>query len=438
MDMALLLLFLVVIGFVLFFYGIGLRYIALIPLLFVAGFFGYYGATQTIKVQGKDLLRKYSLYIAWIIILAGLVGVGNFFGLDMTTNVMVLMWCNVVLWIMSQLINYHDGKIVFQIGYYIMNGVLLWMALTWGWAPFFHTLAIMRALRWAIIAFMIFVVGMYQKVDQYFWYMFGISTLGIISSIIFEIVPNMYGALVINGAILTGLSLLLYKVYQYHPISANAKKEVSVRRILAGERITQTKTYMPSKTKERIYQFVADMPEWTKQILEAFNSMIILVLIIRYSTHIGQFASINHLLYWIVIINFIVNVILLKKIKYNSIFQNLMVFLVINFAIYASLFSIFQGNIWSVVSRGIFRNIYSAAMIFYAHKVPMLAKIFTKTDYIYRIISNVIAMIVNVVLLIATPLAGELIFFLILVYIGIETMIIFYAAKYLSKQQLDI
>ena len=91
MDMALLLLFLVVIGFVLFFYGIGLRYIALIPLLFVAGFFGYYGATQTIKVQGKDLLRKYSLYIAWIIILAGLVGVGNFFGLDMTTNVMVLM-----------------------------------------------------------------------------------------------------------------------------------------------------------------------------------------------------------------------------------------------------------------------------------------------------------------------------------------------------------
>lgn len=198
---------------------------------------------------------------------------------------------------------------------------------------------------------MIFIVGMYQKVDQYFWYMFGISTLGIVSSIVFEIVSNVYGALVINGLILTTLSTLLYKVYQYHPISAEVKKEVSVRRILAGERITQTKTYIPNTIKERIYQFVAHMPEWTKQLLEVFNSMIIIVLIVRYSTHIGQFASINHLLYWIVIINFVANVVVLKKIKYNSIFQNLMVFLVINFAIYVSLFNIFQGNIGSVVSR---------------------------------------------------------------------------------------
>jgi hypothetical protein len=67
----------------------------------------------------------------------------------------------------------------------------------------------------------------------------------------------------------------------------------------------------------------------------------------------------------------------------------------------------------------------------------MLAKIFGKTDYIYWIISCVAAMIINVVLLLYTQLAGELIFFLVLVYVGLQSMIIFYAAKYLSKISIE-
>lgn len=77
--MALLLLSIVIVGFVLFFYGIGLWYLGLIPLIFVGMFFGYYGATQTIKLEGSQLLQKYALYIAWIIIMVGLLGMMNFF-----------------------------------------------------------------------------------------------------------------------------------------------------------------------------------------------------------------------------------------------------------------------------------------------------------------------------------------------------------------------
>lgn len=84
--MALLLLSFVTLGFMLFFYGIGLRYLAFVPLIFLGIFFGYYGATQTIKIKGTEILQKYALYIAWIIILAGLVGVFNFFGMDLTTT----------------------------------------------------------------------------------------------------------------------------------------------------------------------------------------------------------------------------------------------------------------------------------------------------------------------------------------------------------------
>ena len=72
-------------------------------------------------------------------------------------------------------------------------------------------------------------------------------------------------------------------------------------------------------------------------------------------------------------------------------------------------------------------------MIFYAHRVPMLKKIFSKTDYMYWIVASIGAMIVNVTLLMYTQLPGQLIFFLVLVYIGIQSMLIYYAARYLTK-----
>lgn len=177
------------------------------------------------------------------------------------------------------------------------------------------------------------------------------------------------------------------------------------------------------------------MPNVTKKILEMFNILLIVILIVYYITHIGAFADIGHLFYRVTIVAFVGNVLLLKKIGYNSLIQNLVVFLVINFAIYVSLFSYFKGDIGAVASRWIFWNIFSAAMIFYANKVPMLAKIFTKTDYMYRVISCVAAMVVNVILLMYTQLPGELIFFLVLVYVGLQSMIVYYGVKYLWKME---
>ena len=184
---------------------------------------------------------------------------------------------------------------------------------------------------------------------------------------------------------------------------------------------------------EILHGFFVAMPSWTKQLLEIFNVILIAVLIIYYITHVGNFAVVNHLLYRAVIATFITNVLLLKKVGYNSVVQNLVVFLVINFAIYVSLFSYFNGDVGSVVSRGIIRNIMSSSMIFYAHRVPLLAKIFTRTDYMYRIVASIGAMIVNVILFMRTQLSGQLIFFLVLVYLGLQSMIIYYAARYLGK-----
>jgi len=46
-------------------------------------------------------------------------------------------------------------------------------------------------------------------------------------------------------------------------------------------------------------------------------------------------------------------------------------------------------------------------------------------------------MIINVILLMRTDLPGELIFFLVLVYVGVQSMIMFYATRYLSNRVLE-
>lgn len=432
--MALLLLSTVILGFVLFFYGIGLRYLAFIPLLFLGIFFGYYGAMGTIKVQWSDLLKRYSLYVAWIIILAGIFGVLNYFWIDPLYSALWLLTLNLVLWMASILADYKDGTVIFQVWFYLSILVIWLIALaTGGRALFFQVFAMHWVMHLGIIAFMIFIIGHHKGVEKYLRYKLGVLSLWSIFLVVFDQIQNLYLALTVNSLILTGLYYFVYKIFQFRPQSLEHKKEVSVRRILAGERITAPKKVFTSKTVEVLYGFMTAMPGWTKQILELFNIILIVILVVYYITHIGNFAAVNHALYRAVIATFIANVLLLKKVWYNSSIQNLVVFLVINFAIYVSLFSYFSGDVGAVVSRGIIRNLVSSSMIFYAHKVPMLAKIFSKTDYIYRIVASIWAMIVNVILLINTELPGELIFFLVLVYVGLQSMIIYYAAKYLGK-----
>lgn len=436
-SMSLLLLSLSILGFILFFYGIGLWYLACIPLLFLGIFFWYYGVTTTIKAKWSEILQKYSLYVAWTIILAWLVGVLNYFGIDLTTIALWLLILNLLLRAWSYISDYQDGKLVFQIGFYFCIALILIIALAlWGWMIFFNVLMMLRVLHLGITAFFIFILGLHKDVEPYLRYVLGVLSLWTIFFIVFDKIKNIYLGLTINSSILIGLFYLIYRILQFTPQSTDKKKDISVRRILAGERITASKKYFNSKTVEILHTFLTTMPGRTKQLLELFNIVLIAILIIYYITHVWDFLTVNHLLYRAVITTFIINVLLLKKIWYNSIIQNLVVYFVINFALYVSLFSYFNGDVGAVVSRWIFRNIFSAAMIFYTHRVPMLAKIFNKTDYIYWIVSCVAAMLWNVILLIYTGLPGQLIFFLVLVYIGLQSMILFYATKYLEKIQI--
>lgn len=419
--------------FVLFFYSIDLRYLWLLPIIFLISFFSYYWLNNIIKVKSSEALNKYSLYITRIIVLIWLVWILNFFGIPLVKICLALISINLALWIWSYIADYKDGKSVFQLWYYLSAIFLFLVWATFNWFQWFLDIfSSFWILNLWVLAFITYIIWIYKEVDAYLTYKVFVFWIWTIILSLINNIPSLYLAICISTVLLTWIFSVMFKMLQHKPLTKNEKTKVSVRRILAWERITNPKKYFNSKFMEKVYGFVFNMPAGTKQSLEAINILLMFSVITSYIIQGFQsFSTIEQFLYWLVIAFFIGNVLILKKIWYNSMIQNLFVFLVINFAIYLSLFSYFWWDFWSVALRWIIRNIASSILIFYAPK--FMSHIFNRTDYVYWTISILIAMTVNIFLLLKTETPWELIFFIILLYLGLQGMLIYYALKYVNK-----
>ena len=170
-----------------------------------------------------------------------------------------------------------------------------------------------------------------------------------------------------------------------------------------------------------------------KYALEWLNILLIAIMIVVYINNIWKVIPTMHeRLYWIIIASFVSNVIFLKKINYSSIIQRLIVFAVINFAIYVSLFSVCDGNLTQIVWSAVLWNIFSAILIFYIPATGIW-KYFKKIDYTFWMITTILAIVVNIILFNRTNLPGQLLFSIIFLYVGIQAITLFYATKHISK-----
>jgi hypothetical protein len=161
--------------------------------------------------------------------------------------------------------------------------------------------------------------------------------------------------------------------------------------------------------------------------------LIILILIYLYFQNALSLTwNIEQMFYRLVTAWFIANVYLLKRLNYTSILQRLLTFLVINFAIYISLFSAFSWDIGSIVFLGIIRNILSTMMVFHVHRTKAWEYL-RKMDYLFWIFTTMLALVVNIVLLFHTDLAGGLLFPIILLYVWIQWISLYYSIRYINK-----
>lgn len=414
----------VLIALFVFFYSIGLWYLALIPIFF---FFFLFFSSPNIQFSSlfSRQLFNYSLVFAWLIILSALSGLVWYLWISLPIIFLFLLLLNLLLWVVSLIFDYQDGKQVFPFWYFASLLLFLFSGLFFfSFSQYFSFLLFLSSFQLALFWFILFVVRLRFPQMQSLIYHFLVLVCVRIVLLFLVFVPNFVLALVFAGSVLCCLYFVLWWFYKQKPVE---KKEISVRRILSWERL-RTKTVFSSLLLSRISEFLHQMPKWFLLCLESLNILLVIALLWFFVWNWNTLSDFTQLLYWIVIALFVTNTILLKKIVSRNIFQNLFLFLILHFAVYVSFFSYFWSQIGSVVFWAILWNLFTSGFLFYMER--FVPNILTRLDYWYWIVAGAISFVCNLALLTQAPLPGELVFFFILLYLGTEWILLFYGVKY--------
>lgn len=420
--------------FIAYFYAIWLRYLWLIPLILLVWALVYSIWDISLKNRANTLISDYWLFIAWIIIMLWFFLSAKFFGIETINSLLFLTAINIVFFLWSYVFYYEDWKKIAHLWFLLsVLSLLLYVRIVFTPQETFKVFSNILSLYFAIIWFVVFVLGIKYDISQNIKYLFFALFGCMCILVLFKLIPNLYVFLIVIAVLLQILYRCIDYILSHKPPTQQEENDISVRRILAGERILKKQDDWKIKISEKVYDFIVNMPQILKYYLELINTLIILLVIYLYFKRtISLQWSVEQIFYRIIMIWFIANVYALKKIDYTSILQRLVTFLVVNFAIYISLFSIFKWDIEQVAWRWILRNILSTCMVFSIHKTK-LWEYLKKVDYVFWIFTTLLALVINIILLLNTPITQSLAFSIILLYVWLQWFMIYYSIKYIKK-----
>ena len=422
--------------FIAYFYAIWLWYIWLIPLVLLIGVLVYSIWDISLKWKVNSLVTKYGLFFAWIVIMIWFFLSAKFFDVSTINSLLFLVALNILFFVWSYLFKYEDWKIISHI--WFLASVLAILTYTWivYWAQTtFRMFSSFWILYFALIWFTIFILWIKYEITENLKYLFFVLAGWTIVLALHRLIPNLYVFLVVLVVFLQIWYSAIYYILQHKPPTLEEQKDISVRRILAWERILKKQEDWKIKITQKVYDFVDNMPQIVKYCMEWINTFIILLLIYLYFKNTLSLKwSVEQVFYRVIMLWFIVNVYTLKKIDYTSIVQRLITFLVINFAIYISLFSALKWDVESVALFAIVRNLLSTGLVFSIHKTKVWSYL-KKIDYSFWIFTTLLAMVVNIVLLFSTQIPKAFLFPMILLYVWVQWFLVYYGIKYIKKIQ---
>ena len=420
--------------FSLFFFAIDLRYFSLLP-LFVAGTVIVYN----LKKVNIDLhfikgnFNQYSLYLIRCVLMIGLSWLLFFLWLSEITTLFSLILLNVGLWLISYGINYQDGKLLFEVWTYLLMGILIFSYFFQFW-PLSAWYVLAQCIAFLFCVFWIF-VGLFRKRVElperylYQFVIFWIYGLVIILFTVFHFEEVWF----LSSFLLFSLLYCRIKWIQTWNFPKQESLNISVRRILAGERIN--KKVEVSQWKVALQKWILWTPVWGKYALEIPNLLFLLVIEgIYFYGLINHTVGISSLFYWICVIVFLINCYLLKKNEFVSKISRFALAFVFNLSVYSALLTWWSEHLGSILPFLILWTIFCQISLFYLDRLP---KYFNKQDYYYWTIVSCISSVINVVLFFHLELSNQFLFSLVVFYSGIELFILYYLVKYLKKSDQD-
>lgn len=422
----------VCVAFIAFFALLDVWYFGLLPFFFLIFFFSQGFTDFKFHLPNAILGDKYGLYLLSLLIFFGSFGILSFLGLEGPWALWSLLLLSGILWISSYLIPYEDGKSLFkyalcltgillifhQIFFWLSSGLLplIW-AILGTWILFF----------WGIVYWVSILTKVEEELEQYFYFLLMLLVMyGILS-----LIESRLWAFDLNLAFWWGILWGLFSL-KYLPDEKYSREEkISLRRVLAGERILKRQEKAAFASLFNFLRSLKILPHFLQKALEWINVGLLIGVLSSYLWDWFHQAYVSAFAYWTGIVLFLINAFLLKKNQAFSLVSRFATALVINFSPYILLLNLW-GSWLELIPWLITWNIGCGIASLYA-KLPILKKYLKKADLVFRLITNLIAMLLNIILLLKEPISGQLLFSLIFIYVGIEGVLSYYALPVIAS-----
>ena len=417
-----------------FFYLIGLWYLALLPLA-VLIFMLSHGIRNVFTWVKLEILReKWSLILIWLITMIGLSWILFFVWIKEISVYLSLLILNVLLVFASHILDYEDGKLIFEIWAWLMVLVILWTVLiSWWFFEFCNAVLLMASLMLSVYTFLQFIIWLFCPVDERWLY-----EIVILWAIVvwWGIINRFYPAEWVFGLSLFILALVFCGIYviQNWEMPAKQTARISVRRILAWERIFK-KLNVP-QWKISLHEWLENSPKRFNRIFEFFNIGLLIFLLLFFFWWIFTSSEVSlWLWYWLGIALFLINTFLLKRIWYATDVSRFALALIANFVLYSVLL-ISGSSVESVLPFLIVWWFLCQIALFFVDRVNLT--LFSDKDFVYWMVVTFIAFVCNIILLCRVDLPGQFLFSVIFVYVGAELALMYYIFRFLNERREKI
>ncbi len=396
---------------------------------------------EWVQMSIKDLLKENWLFLARLSILTWIWVFMHYFLIDYITIFFVIIIINLILRLGSLVYNYKDWEYLFRFSYFLSSIILLIYILAIHWFTSFWTILFMLfALQLAIFWFIYFIIWYRTKVnDTYFAVLYTIFHLSVaIFMINLWIYYNqLLLSLIISQLYFFILYYITFVTFDVIEIYKEETKPISAEDILKWAKVLAHRQKI-EKIKEKVivlyYQIIKKLNNYVFQILSFVNIIIIIWVIGIYIQNLLQWINSLwfQILYWFSVIIFIANFIAIKKTPFKLLnIHRFFVFITINFVAYINFFFlIWQNRISDIVLVWTIRNFVNAIAISQS-KYIFSKWIFEYKDYYFRILANILSMIVNIILLLYSDLPWEIIFASITFYIWLFWFLTYYNINYI-------
>lgn len=398
---------------------------------------------EDIRVRVIQSFQDFGLIGAWTIFLLATWQLATIFWLIAESTALRFLAFHLVCYILAIVMQKRDMVLMMHRWWRMSALFFVWQWYSYGW----YNLAIdvfawWIALSMALYAFIVFIISAVgvpvPKVIHAYLFLF--LQLTILLYVMYRLsdfsVRTIVGWQIYLSLLYIWLERLRFS--QHHAPSDTMVWEDALTLILRGDRVRNTTItpriavwqHFSTSIYDALHPLLQKLPHWVFTAVWGLNiiSMLLQLSLVLF----GSVVRWVQLAFWSSIVLYAMNYFILQRQHITVVFQRALLFSLINFAIYLTIYRIFWWIPLYLVWCGVVRSVLQAVMMINARNYPWLFSL-TEQDYWYRLTGNMLAIIANSYFIFLLPVSLQLRFTIVMLYFAIQALLLRYQLSTVKK-----